>query len=63
MNCAKKKKILSHIITAIGGMNCVLMVMMPFYPIVPNKGLDLLCDGLISTLADWTYFPFSNFLF
>lgn len=63
MNCATTKKILSHIITAIDGMNCVLMVMMPLYPIVPNKGLDPLCDGSFSTLADWTYFPFSNFLF
>lgn len=56
-----RKKILSHIITTIEAMNCVLMVMMPFDPIVPNKELDPLWDGSISTLADWIYFPFSNF--
>lgn len=57
--CNNNKKLLSHIITAIDGMNCVLMVMMPLYPIVPNKGLDPLCDG---SFSHWLIGPIFLFL-
>lgn len=42
---------------------CVEMVMMPLYITVPNKGLELLCDGSTLHWLIGPIFLFSNFLF